>query len=260
MIQIQVQWNLERASLIGTCWELNCEILRNAGHFGPGLICLGLFIQVISDLVGGSFGQFSEWVISAFGCFGQSLKMIMYALLYVYERTDGQVLSFVKKSGWNVKRALPRLRLKQPLSKCPGRGQNDLLTLQCDSGKSREFIEKTTQKHRFRNNSTTFSETIPQQHFSDFELKIIIVSELNCLIKMMRCLWVDSKFISELSHRVLVSCLIIYWYIVSKNVSIMSICTQSVFVLLEKNVFFSGGGGAGIQVGPTFFLLPLLFL
>ena len=29
----------------------------------------------------------------------------MHALLYVYEWTDGQVLSFVKKSGWNVKGA-----------------------------------------------------------------------------------------------------------------------------------------------------------
>ena len=37
---------------IGTCWELNCEILRNAGHFGPGLICLGLFHP---NLGGGSF-------------------------------------------------------------------------------------------------------------------------------------------------------------------------------------------------------------
>ena len=51
-----------------------------------------------------------------------------------------------------------------------------MLPLQCDSGKSREFIEKTTQKHRFRNNSTTSSETIPQQHFLDLELKIIKVS------------------------------------------------------------------------------------
>ena len=62
------------------------------------------------------------------------------------------------------------------MSKCPGRGQNDQLPLQCDSGKSREFIEKTTQKHRFWNNSSTFSETIPQQHFLDLELKIINVS------------------------------------------------------------------------------------
>ena len=54
---------------------------------------------VVSDLVGGSFGQFSERVISVFGYFGQSLKVIMHALLYVYEWTDGKVLSFVKKSG-----------------------------------------------------------------------------------------------------------------------------------------------------------------
>ena len=60
------------------------------------------------------------------------------------------------------------------MSKYPGRGQNDQLPLQCDSGKSREFIDK---------NSSTFSETIPQQHFLDLELKIIKVSELKCLIK-----------------------------------------------------------------------------
>ena len=45
----------------------------------------------------GHFGQVSDGVISVFGCFGQSLKVTMYALLYVYEWTDGQVLSFVKK-------------------------------------------------------------------------------------------------------------------------------------------------------------------
>ena len=43
---------MERASLLGTCWELNCEILRNAGHFGPGLICFELFHP---NLGGGSF-------------------------------------------------------------------------------------------------------------------------------------------------------------------------------------------------------------
>ena len=74
------------------------------------------------------------------------------------------------------KKAFSRLRLKQSMSKCSGRGQHDLLPLQCDSGKSIEFIEKTTQKHRFRNNSTTFSETIPQQHFLDLKLDIIKVS------------------------------------------------------------------------------------
>ena len=47
--------------------------------------------------------------------------------------------------------------------KSPGRGQNDPSPLQCDSGKSRKFIEKTTHQHRFRDNSITFSETIHQQ-------------------------------------------------------------------------------------------------
>ena len=43
--------------------------------------------------------------------------------------------------------------------------------------------------------------------------------------------------------------------------SILSTCTQSVFVQLQKCLFFSeGGGGAGLQVGPTFFDLLLLFL
>ena len=65
LIQTQAQWDLERASLIGSCGELNCELLRNAGHLGTGLICLGLFH---SNLGGGlfwlwnvgHFGQFSE--------------------------------------------------------------------------------------------------------------------------------------------------------------------------------------------------------
>ena len=39
----------------------------------------------------------------AFGRFDQSLKVIMYALLYVYGWTDGQVSSFVKKTGQNEK-------------------------------------------------------------------------------------------------------------------------------------------------------------
>ena len=87
--------------------------------------------------------RLGRWVISAnfqsesfrSGCFGQSLKVIMYALLYVYEWTDVQVLSFVKKSGLNIKKGpLSQLRLKQAFLKCPRRGQNDLLTLHCDSG------------------------------------------------------------------------------------------------------------------------------
>ena len=43
LIQTQAQWDLERASLIGSCGELNGELLQNAGHFGPGLFCPGLF-------------------------------------------------------------------------------------------------------------------------------------------------------------------------------------------------------------------------
>ena len=46
---------------MGTCWELNCEILRKAGHFGPGLICLGLFYPIQRV---GRFGL-GRWVISA---------------------------------------------------------------------------------------------------------------------------------------------------------------------------------------------------
>ena len=77
---------------------------------------------------------------------------------------------------------MPQAEPQRPEPKRP-------VTLHCDSGKSREFIEKTTQKHSFRNNSTTFSETIPQQHFFRFRIKDHqSACELNCLIKMMSCL------------------------------------------------------------------------
>ena len=46
--------------------------------------------------------------------------------------------------------------------KMPRRGQNDPLPFQCDSGKSRKIIEKTTYQHTFQDNSTTFSETFHQ--------------------------------------------------------------------------------------------------
>ena len=52
---------------------------------------------VVSDLVGGSFRPIFRVSHFVFGCFGQNLKVIKYALLHVYEWTDGQVLSFVKK-------------------------------------------------------------------------------------------------------------------------------------------------------------------
>ena len=68
------------------------------------IFCPGLFHL---NLGGGSFGL-GRLVISAnfqSECrFGQSLKVIMYALLYVYGWTDWQVLSFVKKkTGQNDK-------------------------------------------------------------------------------------------------------------------------------------------------------------
>ena len=112
------------------------------------------------------------------------------------------------------------------MSKCPGWGQNDLLPLQCDSGKSRKFIDKTTHQNRFRDNSITFSETIHQQHFFRFWIK-----------EMIMYLWVVSKSISELSHKVVASCLKSIDNCL-KNVSFLSICTQLVFVQLQKNVYF----------------------
>ena len=81
--------------------------LGDTAECGSFWSCVDLSWVVYPNLGGGSFltwkvghfGQFSDLVISVFGCFGQSLKVIMYALLYVYEWTDWQVLSFVKKSG-----------------------------------------------------------------------------------------------------------------------------------------------------------------
>ena len=81
----------------------------------------------------GHFGEFSEWVILVFGCFGQSLKVIMYTSLYVYEWTDGQVLSFVrKKNRLKCKKGPFTTQAETIHVKMPGRGQNDLLPLQCD--------------------------------------------------------------------------------------------------------------------------------
>ena len=36
LIQTKAQWDLERASLIGSYGELNGELLQNVGRFGPG--------------------------------------------------------------------------------------------------------------------------------------------------------------------------------------------------------------------------------
>ena len=51
LIQTQAQLDLERASLIGSCGELNSEFLWNAGRFSPDF-CPGLFHL---NLGGGSF-------------------------------------------------------------------------------------------------------------------------------------------------------------------------------------------------------------
>ena len=51
LMQTQAQLDLERASLIGSCGELNSEFLRNAGRFSP-VFCPGLFHL---NLGGGSF-------------------------------------------------------------------------------------------------------------------------------------------------------------------------------------------------------------
>ena len=156
------------------------EFLRNAGRFRPVFLFWVVSSKfsglVFLDLVGWSFWPiFRVSVILAFGRFGQSLEVIMYELLYVYGWTDGQVLSFVKKQA-KRKKALSGLGLKQPMSKCPRRGQSDPLLLQFDSGKSRKFIEKTTHQHRFQDNSMHFLRQFTNNILLDFELKIIKVS------------------------------------------------------------------------------------
>ena len=59
----------------------------------------------------------------AFGRFGQSLKVIiiMYALFYVYGRTDAQVLSFVKKQA-KIKNGPFRTRAETTNVKMPQAG------------------------------------------------------------------------------------------------------------------------------------------
>ena len=66
-MQTQALWDLVRASLVGSCVELNDELLRNAGHFGLGLFCPGLFHPNLGagsfrPLKMGRFCQFSEGV------------------------------------------------------------------------------------------------------------------------------------------------------------------------------------------------------
>ena len=65
LIQTQAQLDLERASLIGSCGELNSEFLQNAGRFSPVFFCPGLFHLNLGGRSFrtwwvGHFGQFSE--------------------------------------------------------------------------------------------------------------------------------------------------------------------------------------------------------
>ena len=104
LIQTQAKWDLERASLIGSCGELNCEILQNAGHFGTGLICPGLFHPNLGDgsfrpWKVGHFGQFSKRVISALGRIGQSESDNVCIIISVWmDRWAG--VKFCEKIRW----------------------------------------------------------------------------------------------------------------------------------------------------------------
>ena len=182
MYKHRLSWTWkELRSLIGSCGELNSEFLRNVGRFS--LVFLFWVVSskfrgwVVSDFVGWSFRPIFR--VSQFGLsslWPKSEKVIMYALLYDYGLTDGQVLSFVKKNRPKWKRALSGLGLNGPMSKCPRRGQSDPLLLHCDSGKSRKFVEKTTHQHIFRDTSAHFLRQFTKNILLDFELKIIKVS------------------------------------------------------------------------------------
>ena len=64
----------------------------------------------------------------AFGRFGQSLKVIMYALLYVYGWTDGQVFKFVKKQA-KMKKGPFRTRAETTHVKMPQAGPKQPVTV-----------------------------------------------------------------------------------------------------------------------------------
>ena len=66
----------------------------------------------------------------AFGRFDQSLKVIMYALLYVYGWTDGKVSSFVKKQA-KMKKGPFRTRAETTHVKMPPGGAK--ATRYCES-------------------------------------------------------------------------------------------------------------------------------
>ena len=71
-----------------------------------------------------------------------------------------------------------RTRAETTHVKMPQAGPKRPVTVMCDSGKSRKFIEKTTHQveHRFRDNSTHCLRQFTNSILLDFELKIIKVS------------------------------------------------------------------------------------
>ena len=141
------------------------------------------------------------------------------------------------------------------LIKMPQAGLKWPVNIHCDWGEIkkiyRENNSKTWISEQFNN---IFWDNSPATFFR-FRIKDLqSVCELNFLIKMMRCLWLDSKFISELSHKVLVSCLICLKKMCLSNLSVLNL-----FLFSCKNVFFFSGG-RGLQVGPTFLICSYFFL
>ena len=133
LIQPQAQLDLERASLIGSCGELNSEFLQNAGRFSH-IFFLSWVVSskfrgwVVLDLVGWSFRPIFRVSHFSIGRFGQSLKVIMHALLYVYGWTDGSGLSFVKKQA-KMKKGPFRTRAETTLVKMPQAGPKRSVTV-----------------------------------------------------------------------------------------------------------------------------------
>ena len=70
----------------------------------------------------------------------------MYALLYAYEWTDGQVLSFVKKSGWNVKRAIFTTQAETTYVKMPWVGPKRPVTITVWLGEIKRIYREKNSK------------------------------------------------------------------------------------------------------------------
>ena len=74
-----------------------------------------------------------------------------YMCMHYYMCMNGQMagVKFCEKMRLKCKKSPFTTQAETTHVKMPQRGQNDLLPLQCDAGKSREFIEKTTQNIDF---------------------------------------------------------------------------------------------------------------